>query len=244
MIKSIYLLTITLLFLCLHSCNNQTKYNEIVENEHFDYVLYNDLTVSNISGINRALEENYARIIDDLQVQRMPLVVVKIWADYDEFLNAMEADIGTRYTGATGYIISTEEIRIYFTNQAPLTAIHEFAHVVSMQINNTIPNNPRWLWEAVALYETREFVDPIILPYMVSGDYPTLQELNTDYNSSNHSIYSLGYVLLEYVINTWGMNTVIELVENNGDIATTLGITVLEFELGWYKYIEEEYLLS
>jgi hypothetical protein len=204
--------------------------------------LYNGLSSADVSEISNRLEKNYNRILEDLQVQDMPVVIVKIWANYDKFLNVMEMDIGVRYTGATGYITSINEFRLYYTNNAVTDAVHEFSHLVSMQINTNIPNNPRWLWEAVALYETGQFVNPKTLSYMVSGNYPTLQDLNTDYNSSNHSIYSVGFVLLEYIVDTWGMNTVIQLIRNNGNITSTLGTKVQEFESGWYQYVEEKYL--
>jgi len=216
--------------------------NSTLNNEHFDFKLYDGLSSIYISEISEELENNYQRIINDLQVQNMPKVTIKIWSDYNHFLDAMESDIGTRYNGATGYIFGMQELRIYFTNQAPVTAVHEFAHLVSMQINSSIPNNPRWLWEAVAVYENNEFVDPKTLPYMVSGNYPTLDELNTDYNISNHYIYSVGYVLLEYVILTWGMDAVIGLIKNNGNIPELLEITIREFESGWYQFVEEKYL--
>ena len=32
-------------------------------------------------------------------------------------------------------------------------AVHEFAHGVSLHVNPRFGNNPRWLWEAVAIYE-------------------------------------------------------------------------------------------
>ena len=37
--------------------------------------------------------------------------------------------------------------------------VHEFAHCVSLQVNPRIANNPRWLWESVAIYESRQSVD-------------------------------------------------------------------------------------
>ncbi len=224
------------------SCSSSTDSNDILDDEHFDFILYDGLTSANIMEISEELGNNYKRIIDDLRVQEMPKVTTKIWADYNNFLNIMELDIGTRYTGATGYVFGLTEIRIYFTNQAAVTAVHEFAHLVTMQVNSTISNNPRWLWEAVALYENNEFVDPKLLSYMVSGNYPTLAELNTDYNVSNHSIYDVGYVLLEYVVLTWGMDTVIELIKNNGNLSNSLGMTTQEFESGWYQFVEEKYL--
>ena len=77
---------------------------------------------------------------------------------------------------------------------------------------------------------------------MVSGNYPTLEVLNTDYNSGNRSIYSVGYILLEYIIETWGMDQVINLIQTNGNIPLSLGITAEEFESGWYQFIETKYL--
>jgi hypothetical protein len=227
--------------LCITACDCDNQATAPDE-EYFIYVLYDGLELEDIAEISEELETKRDGIIDALKVDNIPKTTVKIWADYGNFLDDMEADIGTRYTGATGYVYDENEIRFYFNNYAPLTAIHEFAHIVSMHVNITIPNNPRWLWEAVALYLTDDFIHPKTLPYMVSGDYPTLSELNIDYNNSNHSIYSVGYVLLEYVVETWNMDTVIQLIETNGNLNQVLDLTTEQFELGWYSYIESDYL--
>jgi hypothetical protein len=243
--KAILPLILILFFLFLiFACSVSTYSKDPLDTERFEYVLYDGLNSNITVEISENLESNYQRIINDLKVQNMPKVTVKIWGDYNNFLNAMETDIGTRYTGATGYIFGMTEFRIYYNAQTAMGAVHEFAHLVSMQVNSSILNKPRWLWEAVALYENNEFVDPKSLPYMVSGNYPTLDELNTDYNSGNQYIYSVGYVLLEYVVRTWGMDTVIELIKNNGDISGFLGITTQEFESDWYQFVEGKYLIN
>lgn len=46
----------------------------------------------------------------------------------------------------------------------------------------------------------------------------------------------------EYIVETWGMDVVIGLIKNNGNISNLLGITTREFELDWYQFIEEKYL--
>ncbi|HEY1870644.1 MAG TPA: hypothetical protein VGG71_06260, partial [Chitinophagaceae bacterium] len=38
------------------------------------------------------------------------------------------------------------------------STIHEFAHCVSRDINWTIVNDPRWLWEAIAIYDVGYFL--------------------------------------------------------------------------------------
>ncbi len=237
-----YLPFFIIVFFFLSSCKKNLAPNETSDEKHFEFVLHDGLSSSISSDISKELEGNYQRIIDDLQIEFMPEVTIKIWANYNNFLVAMESDIGVRYPGATGYVFGMQELRLFYTGNVSLAAVHEFAHLVSMQVNSRIPNNPRWLWEAVALYESQDFIDPKTLSYMVSGDYPTLSELNTDYNSSYHNIYSVGYVLLEYVVQTWGMETVIELIENNGNISTLLGITTQEFESGWYQFVKDKYL--
>ena len=237
----LYLTIIALILTQFLTCTKSTDPDYELDGEHFNFVLYDGIEVVNILGISEELKKNYTRIINDLQIKSMPKITVKIWSDYNNFLIAMEDDIGIRYTGATGYVFGMNEIRIIFNNNSKVAAVHEFAHLVTMQINSSIPNNPRWLWESVALYENNEFVNPNTLLYMISGNYPSLNELNTEYNSSNHYIYDVGYVILEYILQSRGMDGVIGLVQNNGDLEKLFGITVQEFESGWYEFVENKY---
>ncbi|MFC1527526.1 hypothetical protein ACFL5D_02120 [Candidatus Neomarinimicrobiota bacterium] len=241
-IKIIY--PLLLIIIIIISCNNNVSdYDNGFDNEHFIYTLYNGLTNSDIIEISIELENNYYRILSDLHVDVMPTIRIKIWSDYSSFEQAMLDDLGQIYNGATGYLYGPEEIRMYLNHNTEMIAVHEFAHTVSMQVNPSIPNNPRWLWEAIACYEGGPFYDPKTNPYLVRGQYPNLAELNIGYNNSNRSIYSVGYVLLEYIIDTWGSNTVIELIKQNGNINTVFGTSVTDFENGWYKFIEEKYLM-
>ncbi len=110
----IYILSIFTFFL---SCSKNTSPVEPINQEHFEFILYDGLNTSNILQISTALEDNYQRIVNDLQVTKMPIITVKIWADYNHFLDDMENDIGIRYTGATGYIFSPTELRIFYNSQ-------------------------------------------------------------------------------------------------------------------------------
>ena len=233
------------LLLLFISCDNTSEplIPDTPETEQFNFVLYNGLTETDIAQVKTNLNNNRLRITNHLQLTNMPDVTIKIWGDYTSFLNDMEADIGTRYNGATGYIFGPTEVRMYFNNDAAQAAVHEFAHLVSMQINMSISNNPRWFWEAIAIYEAQEFVDPSTLSYMVSGNYPTINQLNSDFNS-NRTIYSVGYILSEYIITNWGIDQFIQLIRSNGNIQVTLGLSVSEFETGWYRYIEDVYLTN
>jgi hypothetical protein len=137
--------------------------------------------------------------------------------------------------------MGADELRLLLTNRGPVGAVHEFAHCVSMYLNDTIANNPRWLWETVAVYMSQDFVHPNSLSYMVEGNYPTIDQLNSSYYS-NQDIYRVGYVLGEYIVENWGMAALRNLILQNGDIEAVLGISVQEFEDGWYDWLENTYL--
>jgi len=234
-------LILFLVFSIIQCDNSSSKPNSKAVEDLFEFITYGSVSQQEVNDIAEKLDENYQRILDDLQTDITGNITVKIWADRSQFMSDMERDLGIRYEGATGYLFSRTEIRILHIGDAPQTVHHEFAHVALLFVNPNFSNNPRWLWEAVALYESGEFIDPKDVNFMYLGDYPTIEELDMDYNDGV-KIYRVGYVLLEYIIETWGMEKVIELINSNGDLENDLGVTVANFEQNWYQYIEDKYL--
>ena len=116
--------------------------------------------------------------------------------------------------------------------------IQEFAHCVSMHINSSFPDNPRWLWESVAIFEAGQFVDPHNIPYLVNHNPPTLATLNS---YSNTMIYDIGYLIAECIVDNWGYDQLNELIVNNGDIQSTLSLTTTEFQDAWFEYVQVKY---
>ena len=134
--------------------------------EHFIYHYDNGLTPDQVWPIVIALEENYARIVGHFGTFDMPKIKIAIWSDRAEFDRAMN----NRYPFATGYLNGREKLRLFYVEKdVPRTAVHEFVHSVTMFVSNDFANNPRWLWEAIAQYESDSFVHPKTLPYMVAG---------------------------------------------------------------------------
>ena len=103
-----------------------------------------------------------------------------------------------------------------------------------------ISNNPRWLWEAVALFENQEFVQPRTVSYLARGAYPTLQQLNADPNASRQ-IYDVGYVLGEFIVSQWGRAAFLQLIRTNGDLPGVLGISTPAFENSWARWLQDRY---
>lgn len=244
-----YLLSI-LIFSLLLSCAETGVSTDLPENgqpiqsEHFTIVLFDGLSSHTAVPVLSKLNDNYSRILGDLSVSSIPTITIEIWNDETHFQNDMKRDLGINYWGATGYIYGATTLRILNRGNVPQAALHEFAHIVSLHINKQIANNPRWLWEATAIYEAGEFVHPRSISYLAAGDFPTLSELNTDYNQGNQKIYAVGYLLAEYIVETWGRGSLVQMIALHANLAAVLGVTAGQFEAGWKEFVVRKYSLG
>jgi len=218
------------------------------EDGQFKYILHNELTREDIEVTASVLEDYYRRVLSDLNVESVPKTTVTIWNDPASYYRVQEETTGQRFEGSGGYAWwgAAPELRLQHSTRrgAAIGALHEFAHIVSMARNKTIPNNPRWLWEATALYATRDLQPSRIPIFIMQRDFPTLSELNVGFNYANEqrSIYDVGFFLAEYIVENWGNEAIGQLVESNGDIPTTLKVSVSEFEQGWITFLTANYL--
>ena len=122
-------------------------------------------------------------------------------------------------------------------------AEHEFVHASSLAINDQLGHKNRWLWEAFAIYEADEFIHPKDLAYLRKGEFPSMAELNGEFSGeSANRIYEVGFLLSEFVVETWSEEKYLELIQEAGDIEKTLAITIAEFEIKWKKFVTEKYL--
>ena len=108
-------------------------------------------------------------------------------------------------------------------------------------MNPTFGNNPRWLWESVALFENGEFVDPRTLGYMVQGRYPTLAALDAD-PSASRQVYEVGYVIAEFIVARAGRDGLRALVRAHGQLPTIGFRAPSEFEAAWAAWVRDRYL--
>ncbi len=197
-----------------------------------------------LQSIADALETAYPRITSDLRVSGLTTTSVYVWQDSASFYDHMRRTAGIVWQGSGGWVPGPHTVSILASgateSRAASGAVHEFAHVVSIAVNSSIGNNPRWLWETIALYENGDLVDPATLDYMRAGNYPSLADLDADFNVSRR-VYQVGYVLGEYIVARWGLDGLVRLIQRNGDLATALGVTTAEFESGWYTFLHGKY---
>jgi hypothetical protein len=206
-------------------------------------VLADRASPASLQAIADALEAAYPRVTADLRTGELATVSAYVWTDETSFNAAMRSNLGTVWPGTKGYVFATRNIAVLAVASAAAiaeTATHEFIHVATQAVNPSISNNPRWLWETVALYLNGEIVNPATLAYMRTGQLPTLAALNASFNDSRQ-IYEVGYVLGEFIVANWGLDGMVRLVQTNGNVPDTLGLSVADFEARWYAFLKARY---
>jgi hypothetical protein len=229
----------SLLLICCIRSQAQT-YNA----KHFK-IFYTKLDDKNIKEIADSLEANYTRIIMDLQCQEPVTVKIRFYPDTPSYRDGVKQWTPNLPSWSGGSILGDSMIHIISPDapkqdyQAQVkNVIHEFAHCVSRHINWSIVNNPRWLWEAIAIYESNQTSDPRQLSYLVNQKPPALKQLN---DFSDTAIYDVGYFLSEYLVETKGKPVLNSLIKNNGNIKQTLDMDDEEFTKQWFAFVKKKY---
>ncbi|HMS34877.1 MAG TPA: hypothetical protein PKC91_12410 [Ignavibacteria bacterium] len=240
-------------FLLMFTSCSEVPYFAVTDNEPLDHphntVHFSFYFTTYDSSIIRAagdsLEKHYLRIVNDLGSDTLPVVKIFIYTNYKDLTAAVAHVVPDLPPWAKGLAISESEIHIISPNlnrpeiNSMLSIlIHEFAHCVSYHIRPNIANNPRWLWESVAVYESGQFVSPHNVNCLVSHDPPSLDQLNS---FNNTMIYDVGYLLAEYIIINWDKAHFINMILTNGNIQQVLGISPVDFEKGWFEFVVKKY---
>ncbi|WP_346316304.1 hypothetical protein [Chitinophaga sp. YIM B06452] len=221
-------------------CVSMGKADRVYPTAHFK-IHYTPLDDRNIKEIADSLEAGYPKITADLQPGNVPVVDVyfyeniaaltKVFPDFPEWA------VGQAINASEIHMISPNDPRQDYHTMIRNTK-HEFVHCVSLNINSTIGNNPRWLWEAVAIYEANFPWDPRMLPYLVDQAPPSLKELN---EFSSPRIYEVGYFIAQFIAETHGTIALRSLIRNNGNLKDTLKLTDDEFTRQWFAFVKKKH---
>ena len=207
---------------------------------------YTTLDAGNVGTMASAVEGQYDRILSDLGVDRMPAITVTLYLDHAAMVAATQAVAGPIPASASGLVTGESRIHLMSPN-APAWApfdrmvsnlIHEFAHCVSLHVNPRIGNNPRWLWESVAIYESRQSVDLRTVGYMIALTPPSFATLNA---FDNTRVYEVGYSIGEFVVARWGQRALRDLIAANGETDGVVGISLADFQRDWFAFVRERY---
>lgn len=207
--------------------------------KHFEFS-FSRKDVHSIDSMAVFLENKYNKILADFKLKNLPLTRVKIYPDLKSFHLAINSPDAPPQVLATAF--GKNEFRMASPSEwgeeggTMLQNItHEFTHCVHLNIDYS-PNNPRWLWEGVAMYEAEWFLNPNEIETIRKKNFPQLQELG------NGMEYMLGYVVIEAIKDRWGFDTVINLIKNKGNVQSVLGITQQEFEEIVFNSVYKKYI--
>jgi hypothetical protein len=208
--------------------------------KHFLF-LYRVSDSLNVDTIANYLEEGYDRILHDFKLKSIPVTTVRIYptaASFHRginFPNAPPNILATAFGKDDFRMISPALLNSTDREELLRHVVHEFTHCVHLNISYS-PNNPRWLWEGVAMYESGWFVDPKTIDVIRNKQYPPFEALN------NGLEYEMGFVIIEAIKELWGFDVVIALIKSKGDVNVVLKIDQQEFEKGVYQYVSERYV--
>ncbi len=231
----------------IKSTTGQCKEYYVLHKGDFKFVAYGKISKPSIIDIHDKLKNKKDQLLEYFNLNSMSNVTVKIWSNEQSYLSEQEKAIGAKYPGSTGYVVrqyypKNNEIRLLNNSQnLAQTALHEFVHLVTLEVNPQFGNNPRWLWEAIAIYKSEEAWKYADKPHLIQGRFDTLtQNINAGFNESG-AIYELGYTIGEYIDKTWGREAFSELINSNGNITALAGQSLDEIILDWKRFVEVTY---
>lgn len=251
--KKLILLQVLLIISFFESCTKDDLVNTsdpvtVITNpyntSHFSFHItpYDSISIPEISSI---VENNYDSILSHFIIDTVLKTEVHFYTTHEELADAVRHIVPNLPVWAIGLSTAKDTIHMlspkhpeYNYEYMLSVLVHEFTHCVTLNIKPNFANNPRWLWESTAIYESGQFVHPNQLPYMVSHNPPTLSELN---NFNNTQIYQVGFLLAEYIILNWDRTHLKDMVLSNGNIQQTLGISIADFQTNWFEFVKKRY---
>lgn len=224
----------------------------VIKSQHFTFVSSGSLNTATIRELANVLEANYTRIGNDLKTKPATKIQINIYAQRWRYIKA------TGNWGGSGNIEGISKLHFLIKalgeSDGKKVAIHEFAHTLTLKklleseqqpintkkFDQKFSSFPVWLWEAISVYEAKQFVDPRTLPFLKNGQYPSISELNNRVKGGK--VYSCGYTLVEFILAKYGHDRFLNLIKNYGDLKYTLGISDEQFCADWYAFVKGKYL--
>ncbi len=235
-------LSILLLLTLMASSQCASRRDDAIATHEFRYFTFHahGLGESGFGDANAELEKQYDSILDRLGLAAANRVSFHVFPD----ANSLREEFTRKFPSilvpgfARGLSPSPTEVYLVYPTTGFYTGyIHEFTHCMTQNVNPTIPNHPRWLWESIALFEAGEFTHPRSVGALASHA-PGFDELN---NFNSNTIYQVGYLLGEFIFKNYGREKYIELIKENGDLERVLGSKDQEFLDSWYAYLKLNY---
>jgi hypothetical protein len=187
------------------------------------------------------MDAELARNMALLGVDSMPVVTVLLYPDLASFRgnNNYESWVTGFVRGSTRIeMLSPNAPNQVFALWPDTRAAHMVSHVVSLEANDDIANNPRWIWEAFALYQSNQRTDPRGVDFFAPDGDPKLSDLDGGIETP---LFKVGYLLGEFIVETWGAPMLATLIRQHGNLATTVGLSEEAFIAEFVAFVRARY---
>jgi len=156
------------------------------------------------------LEEKYSLAASHLNKELTDLVEVKVYSNLDEFHKAIGWPSAPDWVRgrAKGGLIEVVLEDYETSNRAIELIIHETTHIITQSMNSSWKYIPPILWEGIATYEAGQVNLKNNLHTL--KEIPSIKELFK--LRQNKSLYSLAYSFVEFLIQNFGYEKIIELL--------------------------------
>lgn len=197
-----------------------------------------------IKEVSSRLEADFSVLLDKLKVERTAKVFIDIYPDRETF----DKDLRNPDFEFSEVPVSMSEGRLSIifpsNNEGPdmdpvyKAADHQLIHFIADNIQAS-STNIKWLKESIAMYYGGQNANSDMIKSVVRKGYPKIDELN---DSRYADLYSVGYILAEFIADKWGEESLVELLAFNGNIPQVLKISKEDFEKEWHQYLEQKYI--
>ena len=211
-----------------------------LKTNHFNFV-YSQQDDSLVARFSKKIESGYEQLLLDFGIASLPTTTIKIFPDLRTYHNgvltpwAPDWQKGRVWTKNEIRLVSPVYLREKKGEDAPDDLItHEFVHILHWNKAGDPNQVVKWLWEGVALYKGCCAWGVQDLTYLSDKKGPSIKDIN----SSGQLQYELGYYLIAFVVERWGWEKVLQLMETNGDLKAILGISEKAFEKEFYTYMK------
>jgi len=247
---------LTVIFVCLTIPESAGQTNDSLnlakESRHFNfYSTEGDMKV--LDSLAITLEKNYSGITNHLGIQMDNKTNVKVFPDMKAFHAAIH------YPDAPDWVVGSsngdELMMVSPLNPGSIhtyasllqVIVHEFVHIAVSYARGDKgwTSLPRWLGEGYAQYEAGQINDHI-RKLAASGlkeeTPPTWKQLDTAsvMEFGNMNGYGLSVTIVEFLVNTYGMDKLVSLIKEPEKIEIIYGLPESALEKQWIQYFNLE----
>ena len=231
------------------------KKHRVVKTDHFLFKLPKDDALVYETYLIPSLEEAYERISASYDTQLDPPIQIEVFTSHKWFSARLVGLEGVPAAGACfGNLVILSSPKALPQNWAAV-AWHEFAHVVTLYA--TGHRIPRWFTEGISVYEegkehpawARNFEREIADAYG-SGRLLGIDELDFGFTKPKYPgqvlmSYYQGCMIVQYIIDKWNFEKVVELVKgyatnrSPGEIfQDVFSMSTADFDEGFFAWLE------